>query len=63
MAIKLGQGKANAWEYLRENPEVASEIEQKIGAELMPVMKKKDSIEDESIKKEPVAQKEDEARV
>jgi recombination protein RecA len=60
---KIGQGKANACEYLRENPEVASEIEQKIRAELMPVMKKKDSIEDESIKKEPVAQKEDEARV
>lgn len=38
---KIGQGKANACEYLRENPDVASEIEQKIRAELMPSPVKK----------------------
>ncbi|MDX2464856.1 MAG: recombinase RecA [Porticoccus sp.] len=48
---KIGQGKANACEYLRENPEIANEIEQKIRTELMPVVKKKNSTEDELIKK------------
>jgi recombination protein RecA len=38
---KIGQGKANACEYLRENPDVANEIEQKIRAELMPSPVKK----------------------
>jgi len=32
---KIGQGKANACEYLRENPSIANEIEEKIRAELM----------------------------
>jgi recombination protein RecA len=32
---KIGQGKANACEYLRENPDIANEIEEKIRAELM----------------------------
>jgi recombination protein RecA len=41
---KIGQGKANACEYLRENPDVANEIEQKIRAELMPEPEKKESI-------------------
>ncbi len=36
---KIGQGKANACEYLRENPVVAAEIEQKIREQLMPVAK------------------------
>ncbi len=36
---KIGQGKANACEYLRENPAVAAEIEQKIREQLMPVAK------------------------
>jgi len=42
---KIGQGKANACEYLRENPDIANEIEQKIRAELMPEPQKKESIE------------------
>lgn len=37
---KIGQGKANSCEYLRENPAIADEIEQKIRAELMPKPKK-----------------------
>jgi len=41
---KIGQGKTNACEYLRENPSVAKEIEQKIRAQLMPVSEKKDQV-------------------
>jgi len=33
---KIGQGKANACEYLRENPAVAAEVEEKIREQLMP---------------------------
>ncbi|WP_036860882.1 recombinase RecA [Porticoccus hydrocarbonoclasticus] len=32
---KIGQGKANACEYLKENPEIAAEVEQKIRQQLM----------------------------
>ncbi len=39
---KIGQGKANACEYLRENPAIADEIEQKIRTELMPAPKKRE---------------------
>lgn len=42
---KIGQGKANACEYLRENPEVAAEIEKKIREQLMPAPKPKDRAE------------------
>jgi len=42
---KIGQGKSNACEYLRENPNVASEIEQKIRAQLMPIVEKKSKVE------------------
>ena len=37
---KIGQGKANACEYLKENPEVAAEIEQQIRDQLMATPKK-----------------------
>ena len=37
---KIGQGKSNACEYLRENESIANEIEEKIRAQLMPVLKK-----------------------
>lgn len=43
---KIGQGKANACEYLRENPDIANEIEQQIRAELMPEPQKKEPIEE-----------------
>ena len=42
---KIGQGKANACEYLKENPEVAAEIEKKIREQLMPAPKPKDRAE------------------
>ncbi|MEH6466183.1 MAG: recombinase RecA [Porticoccus sp.] len=51
---KIGQGKANACEYLRENPAVADEIEQKIRAELMPQPKKKGAAEETPVQKEEV---------
>lgn len=41
---KIGQGKANACEYLKENPTIAAEIEAKIRAELMPETKKKEAV-------------------
>jgi recombination protein RecA len=48
---KIGQGKSNACEHLRENPNVASEIEQKIRAQLMPIVEKKSKVEkDDSAK-------------
>jgi recombination protein RecA len=34
-STKIGQGKANACEYLKENPEIAAEVEQKIRQQLM----------------------------
>ena len=50
---KIGQGKSNACEYLRENSNVASEIEQKIRAQLMPAVEKKSKVEkDDSAKDE-----------
>ncbi|WP_461481593.1 recombinase RecA [Porticoccus sp.] len=42
---KIGQGKANACEYLRENPAVAAEIEQKIRTQLMAAPKPPKSAE------------------
>jgi len=33
---RIGQGKENVREFLRTNPEIAAEIEQKIRAELLP---------------------------
>ena len=45
---KIGQGKANSCEYLRENPAIADEIEQKIRAELMPKPKKDKPTKDEA---------------
>ena len=32
---RIGQGKANVMKFLKENPEIANEIEQKIRAELL----------------------------
>ena len=49
---KIGQGKANACEYLRENPAIADEIELKIRAKLMPVDKKKGPADETPIQKE-----------
>ncbi len=50
-AIKLGQGKENAKEYLREHPEIAKEIEQKIkealGVELSHIIETIEKKEDE----------------
>ena len=46
---KIGQGKANSCEYLRENPAIADEIEQKIRAELMPKPKKDKPTKDEAV--------------
>tara|TARA_R110000822_G_scaffold59736_20_gene149011 strand:- start:3306 stop:4373 length:1068 start_codon:yes stop_codon:yes gene_type:complete len=51
---KIGQGKANSCEYLRENPAIADEIEQKIRAELMPAPKKKGAAEETPVQKEEV---------
>ncbi|MFT6300519.1 MAG: recombination protein RecA [Saprospiraceae bacterium] len=48
---KIGQGKTNACEYLRENPSVAKEIEQKIRAQLMPVSEKKDKVKGDEVAK------------
>jgi recombination protein RecA len=45
---KIGQGKANSCEYLRENPAIADEIEQKIRTELMPKPKKDKPTVDEA---------------
>jgi recombination protein RecA len=42
---KIGQGKSNACEYLRENESIADEIEKKIRAQLMPVLKKDNKVE------------------
>jgi recombination protein RecA len=42
---KIGQGKSNACEYLRENESIANEIEEKIRAQLMPVLKKENKAE------------------
>lgn len=38
---KIGQGKANACKFLKENPEIANEIEAEIRRQLMPVAKRK----------------------
>jgi recombination protein RecA len=46
---KIGQGKNNACEYLRTNPEIAAEIEGRIRDELLPKKKAKTKVE------EPVA--------
>ena len=51
---KIGQGKANSCEYLRENPAIADEIEQKIRAELMPAPKKKGAAEETPVQKEEI---------
>jgi recombination protein RecA len=51
---KIGQGKANACEYLRENPKIADEIEQKIRAELMPIPQKKGADEETPAQKNEV---------
>ncbi len=51
---KIGQGKANACEYLRENPAIADDIEQKIRAELMPVAKKREIAGNDSSNQEEV---------
>jgi recombination protein RecA len=42
---KIGQGKSNACVYLRENESIANEIEEKIRAQLMPVLKKDNKAE------------------
>jgi len=46
---KIGQGKTNACEYLRENPAVAKEIEEQIRAQLMPVVEKKGAAEKKNV--------------
>lgn len=38
---KIGQGKANAAQYLEDNPEIANEIEAEIRRQMMPVAKRK----------------------
>lgn len=53
---KIGQGKANAMQYLRDNKEVAEFLEQKIKAELLgdikPVSKEGAEVEEESAEQE-----------
>lgn len=51
---KIGQGKSNACEYLRENPNVATEIEQKIRAQLMPIVEKKSKVEKDDCTKDKI---------
>ena len=38
---KIGQGKANAAQYLEDNPEISDEIEAEIRRQLMPVAQRK----------------------
>ena len=44
--IRIGQGKDNVRQYLKENPEMAQEIEAKIRAELLPDPSKKEAKEE-----------------
>tara|TARA_B110000483_G_scaffold22448_1_gene25848 strand:+ start:17791 stop:18846 length:1056 start_codon:yes stop_codon:yes gene_type:complete len=53
---KIGQGKTNACEYLRENPAVANEIEKQIRAQLMPVAEKKSAAQKTNIKSDEEAE-------
>ena len=53
---KIGQGKTNACEYLRENPAVANEIEEQIRAQLMPVAEKKSAAQKTNIKSDEEAE-------
>jgi len=43
---KIGQGKANACKFLKENPEIAQEIEDELRAQLLPIAKKKETIQE-----------------
>jgi len=45
---KIGQGKDNARQFLKDNPEIAEEIETKIRAELLPEVTAESAVEDES---------------
>jgi len=49
---KIGQGKANAMQYLRENPEIAHFLEEKIKAELIGVDSEDQPVEVEDTEKE-----------
>tara|TARA_B110000444_G_C18850894_1_gene605484 strand:- start:64 stop:1119 length:1056 start_codon:yes stop_codon:yes gene_type:complete len=53
---KIGQGKTNACEYLRENPAVANEIEEQIRAQLMPVAEKKSAAQKTNIESDEEAE-------
>ena len=44
---RIGQGKENVREFLKQNPETAAEIEQKIRAELLPATAEKKAADDE----------------
>ena len=44
---RIGQGKENVREFLKQNPETAAEIEQKIRAELLPATVEKKAADDE----------------
>jgi recombination protein RecA len=44
--VRIGQGKDNARQYLRENPEMAQSVEAKIRAQLMPVVENTPSEEE-----------------
>jgi recombination protein RecA len=51
---RIGQGKENARDFLKNNPEMAAEIEEKIRAKLLPktVKAAEESVDDEAIAKE-----------
>ena len=51
---RIGQGKENVREFLKTNPDIAKEIEQKIRAKLLPdtVDVPADSADDETVAKE-----------
>ncbi|MGB0360337.1 MAG: DNA recombination/repair protein RecA, partial [Endozoicomonas sp.] len=54
---KIGQGKANAAQYLTDNPEVAAEIEAQIRAELLAGPDSKDAKKGEVVEKPAKAEK------
>ena len=43
---RIGQGKDNVRNYLKENPDIAAEVESKIREKLLPDVKKKAAVED-----------------
>ena len=53
---RIGQGKENVREYLKDNPEVAQEIEAKIREELLPKSQEHDAVEEGAAAAEPTAE-------